>query len=372
EDDEGSVHIPVRRRKPKNRPKDTPWRQQKLPAFRPVLDARCALPLTLILGIACSIIGVFMYLSAINSLEFVQDYTGCTDMTTGMSEENGDYVPTAKIQCTFPIELKENFKGPVRFYYGLEGFYQNARLYMASRSEMQLHGHLTNTEGCSPLETRLDPDDPTADPKPIAPCGVIADSMFNDTFYLFTSDSQPVPFTARGIISEYVKRQKFANPERKDNETLCDAFKGTIRPPSWTQDACLLEAPQSVDDEERENVGTGFENIDLIVWMRAAALPKFRKIYRMLDDEHDDGLFAHGLPAGNYTLKIKYNYPTTAWKGKKFFYITADAWAGGRHFPLAIAYMVVGVFLLLVSAIFLLMCLRIRFLERKRVEAQMQ
>ncbi|GMR48708.1 hypothetical protein PMAYCL1PPCAC_18903, partial [Pristionchus mayeri] len=360
EEEETGAHIPIRRRKPKNKPKDTAWRQQRLPAFRPVLNAQCAFPLTLVLGIACSIIGVFMYLSALNSLEFSLKYTNCTDKRTNSSEAKGDDVPTSFIKCTFDVELKEHFKSPVKFYYGLDGFYQNTRLYMASRSEKQFTGDILNKDGCSPLVNGTDGI-------PYAPCGIIADSMFNDTFSLTTADKEPVPFTASNILSSYVQDRKFKNPEQKSGETLCDAFKGTTKPPSWQKEICMLGV-----GEERESVGIGFENIDLIVWMRTAALPKFRKIYRNLDIEHDDGKYLAGLPAGNYTLTIDYNYPTAAWRGDKYFYITAEAWAGGRNFPLAIAYMVVGVFLLLVSAIFLLMCLRIRFLERKRVEAQMQ
>ena len=79
----------------------------------------------------------------------------------------------------------------------------------------------------------------------------------------------------------------------------------------------------------------GYKNEDLIVWMRAAAFPSFRKLYRRIDhsssavtgvtaadddddDDDDDGdaddeenavgkeLFTSGLPAGNYTLSVGY------------------------------------------------------------------
>jgi len=49
----------------------------------------------------------------------------------------------------------------------------------------------------------------------------------------------------------------------------------------------------------------GFENEDLIVWMRTAALPDFRKLYRRID--HSSKGFENGLPKGNYTLLIKYS-----------------------------------------------------------------
>jgi len=67
----------------------------------------------------------------------------------------------------------------------------------------------------------------------------------------------------------------------------------------------------------------GYKNEDLIVWMRAAAFPSFRKFYRRIDhssltttgitaaaDAEGDAvareLFTSGLPAGNYTLTVGY------------------------------------------------------------------
>ena len=49
----------------------------------------------------------------------------------------------------------------------------------------------------------------------------------------------------------------------------------------------------------------GLQNEDLIVWMRTAALPTFRKLYRRLDREQEG--YQSGLPSGNYTLKVEYS-----------------------------------------------------------------
>lgn len=74
------------------------------------------------------------------------------------------------------------------------------------------------------------------------------------------------------------------------------AFKDTIKPPNWRTHVCEL------DTENPKN--NGYENEDLIVWMRNAALPNFRKLYRRIDHANE---FENGLPAGNYSLDITYS-----------------------------------------------------------------
>ena len=78
----------------------------------------------------------------------------------------------------------------------------------------------------------------------------------------------------------------------------CDisAFNGTAHPPNWQKPVYEL------DQTDPQN--NGYENEDLIVWMRTAALPNFRKLYRRVNHT---GVFADGLPAGNYTLNINYS-----------------------------------------------------------------
>ncbi len=52
----------------------------------------------------------------------------------------------------------------------------------------------------------------------------------------------------------------------------------------------------------------GYKNEDLIVWMRTAALPSFRKFYRRVD--HNNGsatVFKSTLPKGNYNVSICYS-----------------------------------------------------------------
>lgn len=71
-----------------------------------------------------------------------------------------------------------------------------------------------------------------------------------------------------------------------------------MRPIAWTRNLWEL-------DTEDEN-NNGLQNEDLIVWMRTAALPSFRKLYRRVF--HDStNRFEKGLPRGQYVLDIEYS-----------------------------------------------------------------
>merc|ERR1712127_896644 len=95
-----------------------------------------------------------------------------------------------------------------------------------------------------------------------------------------------------GIAWSTDKNIKFRNPS---------SWANTVRPKNWQRDVWNLSSVAS---------NNGYENEDLIVWMRTAALPSFRKFHRRVDHEQQPAsLFASGLPAGNYTVQINYNYP---------------------------------------------------------------
>lgn len=59
-----------------------------------------------------------------------------------------------------------------------------------------------------------------------------------------------------------------------------------------------------LDTKHEDN--NGLQNEDLIVWMRTAALPNFRKLYRKINHT-DREEFKEGLPKGTYTLNIDYS-----------------------------------------------------------------
>lgn len=70
---------------------------------------------------------------------------------------------------------------------------------------------------------------------------------------------------------------------------------GTVKPIFWPKPAYELDPKDSANN--------GFINQDFLVWMRRAALPDFRKLYRRITE----GDYAEGLPTGNYSLEIAYS-----------------------------------------------------------------
>ena len=75
------------------------------------------------------------------------------------------------------------------------------------------------------------------------------------------------------------QKQKFDPDARTSNSTL---FDGISKPINWRSDVFNLGTDRDVlyYRTSSGSSGVGFKNEDFIVWMRTAAFPTFRKLYR--------------------------------------------------------------------------------------------
>uniref|UniRef100_A0AC35UHA3 Transmembrane protein 30A n=1 Tax=Rhabditophanes sp. KR3021 TaxID=114890 RepID=A0AC35UHA3_9BILA len=320
-----------------NKPKDTPFRQQKLNAWQPVPTLYTLIPFCFLIALLFIPLSIILFKASSDVKEFIIDYTGCDSALT----------------CERKIELESDYEGEVYFYYELDNFYQNHRRYQKSKSENQFFAKdLNDVSACDSYSLYNDVDNIS---KKIYPCGSIANSMFNDKFYLyydyysqtlpnFPKETKAVEMTFDGLLLDRDLKQLYKNPKFSSNETLCDVLKDFAKPPKWDVKACELDLNNPDNN--------GVQNFDFIIWMTTAGLSHFRKPYRKLNTTAN--FFSNGLPRGNYTLKIDNKFEVESFHGKKKFIITTLSWMGGKNNFLPFAFLIVAA-LSILSAIFLLL-----------------
>jgi predicted nucleic acid-binding Zn ribbon protein len=197
----GSADSSAPRRNSK-RPKYSKFTQQELPACKPILTPRWVISAFLLVSIIFIPIGVASLFASRDVVEIVDQYdTECIPQAN--RKDKVQYIQTsADKTCNRTITVSKKMKQPIYVYYQLDNFYQNHRRYVKSRSDAQLkeNGSFGDVSTCKPEDT--------SNGQTIVPCGLIAWSLFNDT-YSFSRNNQQLAVNKKGISWKSDRENKF-------------------------------------------------------------------------------------------------------------------------------------------------------------------
>ncbi|KAK9265534.1 hypothetical protein L1049_001717 [Liquidambar formosana] len=301
------------------KPKYSRFTQQELPACKPILTPGWVITTFIFVGIIFIPIGLASLFASERVVEIVYRYDeGC--IPTNYSDQKLAYIQnsTTNKTCTRSLIVPKQMKRPVYVYYQLDNFYQNHRRYVKSRSDKQLRSNASEGDTSS-----CDPEGVAPDKHPIVPCGLIAWSLFNDT-YGFLVNNEALEVSKRNIAWKSDQEHKFGS----------DVY------PKNFQSGGLIGGAKLNDTIPLS------EQADLIVWMRTAAFPTFRKLYGKIEMD---------LEANeNVTVVIQNNYNTYSFGGKKKLVLSTTSWIGGKNDFLGVAYLTVGGLCLFLAISFIL------------------
>ena len=186
--------------------------------------------------------------------------------------------------CTLQFDIPNDLGPSVYLYYRLTDFYQNHRRYVKSLDTDQLKGKFLSNDtiggsACNPIKRN-------GTGFAIYPCGLIANSIFNDTFLSpqavnqgGSSDSDEYRMNNHGIAWGS-DASLYKKTDYKWNQVA--------PPPNWH-----TRYPNGYTEESFIDLSQ-YEEFQ--VWMRTAGLPKFSKLALRNDNTT--------MRKGTYTMEI--------------------------------------------------------------------
>ena len=283
------------------RVKKSRFKQQNLPAWRPVPTIISIVIVFAVFGIIFRILGIILliYSNKVKSAEV--EYTDCD----------------LNINCNKKITIEDDIDAPVFVYYQLNGFFQNSRRYVKSKEIDQLTGDdITIHENCEPAEKNKDMGFPSNkkaldgsdldDDSFAVPCGLMAKTFFNDTF-TFKIGDENLEVDETNIAFEKDKKLFDKNPDKSKQ---------------WID----------MTDEH------------FLVWMRPSGLPNPRKLWGRINRDLKKGEIID--------VTINNKYYVSHYRGKKKLVLRNATKFGGKNKFLGISYIVVGALSILCAILF--------------------
>ena len=143
--------------------KQSKFKQQMLPAWRPVPSFGSTMIIFGVFGIIFLTLGITLYIMSDKIQDSIKQYDEECPVpeqpTWSPDEDNpGKYkmnIPESNY-CKVRLPIETSIEAPIYVYYQLENFYQNHRRYVKSRSNEQLLGNdlpVADLADCDPIVT---------------------------------------------------------------------------------------------------------------------------------------------------------------------------------------------------------------------------
>ena len=282
--------------------KNSKFKQQKLPGWRPVPSMIRTVIIFFGFGIVFVGLGVLILLFSNDIVEYKEEYTS---------------------KDTIEFNITKKMEPKIMVYYEIDGFYQNHRRYMKSRSDKQLKGEkITDKEAevCYPAitngemgKTRNYENNKDLIQSEVAiPCGLMAKSFFNDNFPEWKLNNGDIITVNETGIARKSDRDKFKNVEL---------------------------SKQWINIEDNEH---------FMVWMRPSPLPNFRKLWGRIEQQIDANSILTVTVDNNYDVTKLFSKPDA----KKYLIITTVNSFGGKNIILSIACLILGGICIILGVIF--------------------
>ena len=266
-------------------------------------------------------------------------------LTSSTSSSHPLFRPRPSLSPPREKHLKKNTQ--IYVYYELTDFFQNHKRYVRSRDDNQMGGGGAPppdgtiddvggglgvkgpAERCEPR--RYAPGSnaslPSGQRPVISPCGLVAWSNFNDSFSASlllpggeSNKPQPLPIDDSAIAWPTDSSQLY----------------GPILPANFNDDPATRGGGAGASALDGSAVPLD-EDQHLMVWLRPAAAPTFRKLGGVIDNG------GNAIPAGSTVrFAVDNRYDTYGFGGKKLIVLSTDSWAGGKNLFLPCAYLSVA------------------------------
>jgi hypothetical protein len=264
--------------------------------------------------------------------------------------------------CELRFTVPEHMEPPILIYYELTNFHQNHRTYLKSFDPEQLYGMVGPRQPvyerfCQPLNKLGN--------IALNPCGLIANTFFNDYFTLLQGKSalgQPLVMHEQGIAWQSDIDQMYNQPDGFRYEqcptgqcdtSCCSGGNWSCTKPYVDPQGNCYRYFYPHDDTTQYLYETypdiispleGVTNEHFIVWMKVAMQPNFRKLYAWFDQPLAKG--------EQLVFQVNANYVVSRFQGSKSLLIAKTNVFGGKNPYLGSSFIGAGGFILAMGVLF--------------------